>query len=39
MREYADLLLSSMVARDPSILPLADRYAATENSVAGSLNA
>ena len=38
MREYADLLLRSMVARDPWMLPLADRYAATENSVAGSLN-
>ncbi|OFW57709.1 MAG: hypothetical protein A2133_08725 [Actinobacteria bacterium RBG_16_64_13] len=38
MKEYADLLLSSMVAHDPSMLPLADRYAATENSVAGSLN-
>jgi hypothetical protein len=38
MKEYADLLLSSMVAHDPSSLPLADRYAATENSVAGSLN-
>jgi len=38
MREYADLLLKSMVARDPWMLPLADRYAATENSVAGSLN-
>jgi len=38
MKEYADLLLESMVAHDPSMLPLADRYAATENSVAGSLN-
>jgi hypothetical protein len=38
MKEYADLLLRSMVAHDPSMLPLADRYAATENSVAGSLN-
>jgi hypothetical protein len=38
MKEYADLLLKSMVAHDPSMLPLADRYAATENSVAGSLN-
>jgi len=38
MKEYADLLLRSMVARDPGMLPLADRYAATENSVAGSLN-
>jgi hypothetical protein len=38
MKEYADLLLKSMVAHDPWMLPLADRYAATENSVAGSLN-
>jgi hypothetical protein len=38
MKEYADLLLRSMAARDPWMLPLADRYAATENSVAGSLN-
>jgi hypothetical protein len=38
MREHADLLLKSMVAHDPWMLPLADRYAATENSVAGSLN-
>ena len=38
MKKYADLLLESMVAHDPSVLPLAARYAATENSVAGSLN-
>jgi hypothetical protein len=38
MKKYADLLLESMVAHDPWTLPLADRYAATENSVAGSLN-
>lgn len=38
LRSFADLLLESMVARDPGMLPLADRYAATENSVAGSLN-
>ncbi len=38
LKAYADLLLESMVARDPGRLPLADRYAATENSVAGSLN-
>lgn len=38
MKEYADLLLRSMVARDPGLLPLAGRYAATENSVAASLN-
>jgi hypothetical protein len=38
MKEYADLLLESMVAHDPGKLPLADRYAATEDSVAGSLN-
>ena len=38
LKDYADLLLKSMVARAPSMLPLADRYAATENSVAGSLN-
>lgn len=38
MRELADLLFESMVARDPWKLPLADRYAATENSVAASLN-
>jgi hypothetical protein len=38
MKTYADLLLESMVARDPSMLPLAARYAATENSIAASLN-
>jgi hypothetical protein len=38
LKDFADLLLESMVARDPWMLPLADRYAATENSVAGSLN-
>ncbi len=38
MKEYADLLFKSMVAHDPWMLPLADRYAATENSVAASLN-
>ncbi len=38
MKEYADLLLKSMVDHDPGTLPLAGRYAATENSVAGSLN-
>ncbi|MBN1629757.1 MAG: hypothetical protein JW990_08335 [Thermoleophilia bacterium] len=35
MKRFADLLLMSMVAHDPWMLPLADRYAATENSVAG----
>ena len=38
LKRYADLLLESMVAHDPWTLPLADRYAATENSLAGSLN-
>lgn len=38
LKEYADLLFDSMVARDPGMIPLADRYAATENSIAGSLN-
>ena len=38
LKKYADLLLESMVAHDPWTLPLADRYAATENSIAGSLN-
>ena len=38
LKKYADLLLESMVAHDPWMLPLADRYAATENSIAGSLN-
>lgn len=38
LKKYADLLLESMVARDPWMLPLADRYAATENSIPGSLN-
>ncbi len=38
LKDYADLLFESMVARDPGMLPLADRYAATENSIAGSPN-
>jgi hypothetical protein len=38
LKKYADLLLESLVARDPWTLPLADSYAATENSIAGSLN-
>ncbi len=38
MRDHADRLLESMVKRDPDALPLADRYAATENSVAGALS-
>jgi hypothetical protein len=38
LKNYADLLLESMVAHDPSKLPLAARYAATENSVPASLN-
>lgn len=38
LNDYADLLLDTMVTRDPSKLPLADRYAATENSVAGALH-
>ena len=38
LKTYADLLLDSMIARDPGMLPLADRYAATENSIAASLN-
>jgi len=38
VKHLADLLLTSMVKQDPGILPLAARYAATENSVAGSLN-
>ncbi|MBN1628926.1 MAG: hypothetical protein JW990_04120 [Thermoleophilia bacterium] len=38
LKTYADKVLQSMVAHDPSMLPLASRYAATENSVAGSLN-
>jgi hypothetical protein len=37
LEDHPDLLLQSMVDRDPSKLPLADRYAATENSVAGAL--
>lgn len=37
MREYVDLLLTSIVAHDPSILPLAPRYRATENSVPAAL--
>ncbi|WP_159501497.1 hypothetical protein [Microbacterium sp. 18062] len=35
MRELADLLLESMVERDPGIVPWADRYAVTVNSVPG----
>ncbi len=38
LKDYADLLLKSMIARDPGMLPLADTYAATENSIPGSLN-
>jgi hypothetical protein len=38
LKDFADLLFESMEARDPWMLPLADRYAATENSIAGSLN-
>jgi hypothetical protein len=37
LKRYADLLVESMVAHDPGVLPLADRYAATENSIPGSL--
>ncbi|MCL1896580.1 MAG: hypothetical protein FWG03_08540 [Clostridiales bacterium] len=32
MKKYVDMLLESMIKHDPSILPLADEYAATENS-------
>lgn len=38
MKKYVDLLIKSMVEHDPSILPLADVYAATENSKAAALS-
>jgi len=31
MKKYGELLLDSMVKHDPSILPLAETFAATEN--------
>ena len=37
MKKYADQLLHSMVAKDPYVLPLAPRYKATLNGVAGAL--
>lgn len=37
MRKYADLLIKSMIEHDPSILPLAAEYIATENSRPGAL--
>jgi len=37
LKGFADELLASIVARDPSKLPLASTYAASENSVASSL--
>ncbi|MBP2649932.1 MAG: hypothetical protein H6Q74_757 [Firmicutes bacterium] len=39
MKKYVDLLFKSMVAHDPFILPLADSYAATENSEPAALGA
>ncbi|MCM8711239.1 hypothetical protein M2651_09375 [Clostridium sp. SYSU_GA19001] len=39
MKKFVDLLFKSMIEHDPSILPLADRYAATENSHAAALHA
>jgi hypothetical protein len=38
LKGLADKLLDSMVAHDPSALPLAREYAATENSVPSALN-
>ncbi|MBP2663240.1 MAG: hypothetical protein H6Q71_1188 [Firmicutes bacterium] len=38
MKKFADLLFKSMVEHDPSILPLADTYAATENSQPAALS-
>jgi hypothetical protein len=37
LRGFADKLIASMVAHDPSILPLSKIYAATENSVPAAL--
>lgn len=37
MKKYADLLIKSMIEHDPSILPLASEYTATENSRPGAL--
>lgn len=38
MKKYIDILMKSMVEHDPSILPLADTYAATENAKAAALS-
>lgn len=38
MKQYVDLVLKSMAEKDPGLLPLADRYRATENSIPGALN-
>lgn len=38
MREYATLLLDSLVAHDPSLVPWAETYAVTVNSVPGAPN-
>ncbi|HHV12020.1 MAG TPA: hypothetical protein GXX75_17240 [Clostridiales bacterium] len=37
MKKYVDILFKSMIEHDPSILPLAGTYAATENSQAAAL--
>jgi hypothetical protein len=37
LRGFADKLIGSIVAHDPSLLPLSDVYAATENSVPSAL--
>ncbi len=38
MRQFADVLLKSMVESDPSLVPWADQYAVTTNSVPGAPN-
>lgn len=37
LREYAELLLQSIAAKDESLLPLAPRYRATENAIPANL--
>ena len=37
MEKYVDVLLDSMVKHDASLLPMADRYSATENGIAAAV--
>ena len=38
MEKYVDVLLDSMVKHDASLLPMADRYSATENGIAAAVS-